>query len=371
MPNRFSVTYRITADSDQIGPLAAALAIEQSVETPLEVANRYAYVREHMVGEVRNLLQRDETEWDVELGIPIASAAADPAQLLNVVFGNASLFPNVELVGMDLPPELLSSYRGPRFGIEGVRRLANAPHRPLTCSALKPIGLPADRMADLCYAFAAGGMDVVKDDHYLADHSFCPFEDRVRACVAAIERAADKTGKRTLYAPNLSGTPSRVRSQAEFAAEAGAGALMVAPMLLGFPSVHEILDDVRLPVLAHPSFSGALRIAPEIMIGRLFRLFGADVVIFANYGGRFSYSKEACLAVADHARAPWAAVEPAMPAPAGGMRTGRVKELVDVFGADVMLLIGGSLLEAGPLLRDRTRDFLAAVNVSLEERTDE
>ena len=50
-----------------------------------------------------------------------------------------------------------------------------------------------------------------------------------------------------------------------------------------------------------------------------------------------------------------------MPVPAGGMKLERVDELVDFYGPDTMLLIGGDLLIAGERLVERGREFAAKV----------
>ena len=119
--------------------------------------------------------------------------------------------------------------------------------------------------------------------------------------------------------------------------------------------------DLDFPVMAHPAFAGAGRIAPPLMLGKLFRLLGADATIFPNHGGRFGYSRETCAAIADAAREPWQALRPVLPVPAGGMTVERVDEIRTAYGDDCMLLIGGGLLTAGEKLLDRAREFVAAV----------
>jgi len=56
-----------------------------------------------------------------------------------------------------------------------------------------------------------------------------------------------------------------------------------------------------------------------------------------------------------------AGLAPCVPVPAGGMTTDRVREMLDFYGADVMLLIGGALLEAGEHLSEATAAFVAEV----------
>jgi ribulose-bisphosphate carboxylase large chain len=116
--------------------------------------------------------------------------------------------------------------------------------------------------------------------------------------------------------------------------------------------------------MAHPALAGCGKLAPPLLIGTLFRLFGADAVIFPNHGGRFAYPAALCHAIAAAARAPWpsGAIKPALPVPAGGMSVERVGEIVREYGADTVLLIGGSLLIARERLAERSRAFVQAVH---------
>jgi ribulose-bisphosphate carboxylase large chain len=97
------------------------------------------------------------------------------------------------------------------------------------------------------------------------------------------------------------------------------------------------------------------------LLGKLFRLLGADAVIFPNHGGRFGYSEAVCRALARAARDEWHGLEPCLPVPAGGMSTARVREMLDFYGIGVMLLIGGALLEARARLPEAAAAFAAEV----------
>ena len=113
--------------------------------------------------------------------------------------------------------------------------------------------------------------------------------------------------------------------------------------------------------MAHPTMAGAARIAPPLLIGKLFRLLGADAVIFPNHGGRFGYSPETCRRLAQAALQDWDGLPASVPVPAGGMTPERVPEMLDFYGADIMLLIGGGLLAARERLTEETAAFVAAV----------
>ena len=97
------------------------------------------------------------------------------------------------------------------------------------------------------------------------------------------------------------------------------------------------------------------------MFGKLFRMLGADAVIFPNHGGRFGYSPETCRRLGSTALQDWHGLRPCVPVPAGGMTRDRVPEMLDFYGVDIMLLIGGALLEAGAQLVDATSAFVTEV----------
>lgn len=355
------VDYRVRSTPAEIEGRAEALLLEQTVELPRTCLTS-AFVREQIVGRLAACRPDGEGAYVVTLAQPERTAGSDPAQLLNVLFGNSSLQPEIELVDVRLPADLAARLGGPRFGTEGLRALTGVRDRAFTATALKPMGLSASELGRLCHAFALGGIDVVKDDHGLADHAFCGFEERVRACLAATASAAETTGRRTLYVPNLIGGPAEVRRQAALARRLGVGAVMVSPMLVGLPFLAELVRDLGMPVLAHPAFAGAQRMSPLALLGRLFPLYGADAVIYPNAGGRFSYSQETCDALVGALRSPGAAIRPVLPVPAGGMKTENVPAVLKRLGPDVMLLVGGSLLSpsAVPLV-ERCRQFAGAV----------
>ncbi|MSR13685.1 MAG: ribulose 1,5-bisphosphate carboxylase [Gammaproteobacteria bacterium] len=360
----FSAIYHVTSNPAEIDARAAALALEQSVEMPA-TAICSDYVRQHTLGQVAQVAALDAQRFRVVLTLQVATTGAEPGQLMNMLFGNCSLQEDVQLVDVDFPAALLREFPGPRFGIAGIRRLLEVPERALTCTALKPQGLSPSELAALCVTFARAGIDVIKDDHGIADQAYAPFAARVRACQRGLNQVARDTGQRACYAPSLSGGPRQLREQLDIVANEGVGMVLVAPMIMGLPVFHELVrEHFQVPVLAHPALSGALRIAPPLFYGKLFRLFGADAVIFPNFGGRFSFSRETCHALVHAARMSWGDCASALPVPAGGMSVERVPEMIEAYGLDTMLLIGGGLLSAGDALARRCQEFVTAVAVA-------
>lgn len=364
MTSRLTALYHVqSGGSSAIEARAQAIAVEQSVEMPLEAIDEPAVLAE-IVGQVEAIAELQPGLYEVRIGLALATVQdsegqADAGQLLNMLFGNTSLQTDVVLRDVDLPVGL---FAGPRHGVAGLRARAHAARRALTCSALKPQGLPAARLAALAERFARGGVDYLKDDHGLADQRYSPFADRVRACADGVRRANAATGHATQYAPSLAGNLDQLRAQVALAREAGVTTVIVAPMIAGPSNIQALVrDNPDFAFMAHPTLGGAARIAPELLIGKLFPLLGADAVIFPTYGGRFGYSPRTCRDLAANATFPPAPLLAALPVPAGGMSLARVSEKLDFYGPDTMLLIGGNLLLARDRLTEETTAFTRAV----------
>jgi ribulose-bisphosphate carboxylase large chain len=337
--------YRVRAAADGIEARARAIAVEQSVEMPVAAIRDSAILAE-IVGEVARIADRGDGWFEVDVALASATVGDDAGQLLNMLFGNTSLHEDVVLQDFSLPDDLRARFAGPGQGLEGLRRRARAPLRALTCAALKPQGLSARALAELAFEFARGGVDFIKDDHGLADQAYSPFAERAAACAGAARRAAAIAGGQTRYAPSLSGHFGQMQRQIEIARGEGIDVVIIAPMIAGVSTLQALSRaHPDIAFLAHPSMAGAARVSPVAM-ARLFRLSGADAVIFPNHGGRFGYSPATCRALAGASRDPWGGMRASVPTPAGGMTPERVPEMLDFYGADTILLIGGALLAA-------------------------
>ncbi|MGD9538679.1 MAG: RuBisCO large subunit C-terminal-like domain-containing protein [Alphaproteobacteria bacterium] len=355
---RLVATYTVRSDARSIEARAGMIALEQSVELPLEVVDD-ARVKDEIVGRIEAIEDRGGGLFRVRIALAASTTGYEAGQLFNMLFGNTSIHDDVTLEDAALPGDLIAAFGGPRQGLAGLRRRAGAGQRALTCAALKPQGLPTAALAGIAGRLAAGGVDFIKDDHGLADQAYSPFAERVAACAAAVREANRAGGGRTSYLPSLSGDLDRLRQQVGLARDEGLDAVLVAPMVLGLPAFHALVrDNPEIAFMAHPAMAGASRIAPPLLLGRLFRLLGADATVFPNHGGRFGYTEETCRRLAEAARGAWAGLAPCAPVPAGGMALARVPEMLDFYGPDTIFLIGGNLLAARERLTEETRAFV-------------
>lgn len=354
---RIVVTY---AAAGATRALADAIRVEQTIEFPFDVAP--TWIQEEVVGHVEDL-----TGDRIVVSYDPRTANGDLLQLLNLLWGNVSLFPGVRIVDVDLPASVTGWFRGPRFGVAGLRRMFDAPERPLVTTALKPMGCTPAQLAADAAVLATAGFDLIKDDHGLANQPWAPWRERVTRVAAAVQDAAHAAGTRSVYMPALNVPADRLFDAAHEAKAAGAGALLVLPGLVGLDAMRALADDdsLALPIMSHPSFLGShvvstdQGIAHGILLGLLLRLAGADISVFPNHGGRFSFTPQQCLDIRDRAAQPLGAIAPCWPSPGGGMSVERIPEMVDFYGRDVALLIGGALHRGD--LATNARTMVAAV----------
>jgi len=343
---RLRVTYHLACSSRLAVAKARDIAFEQTVELPAdsvppEVAARVA-------GRVESVETLGRGRSSAVISFDPGAVCGDLPQLLNLLFGNISFKSGTLIVDLGWPAELLAALRGPRLGIAGLRELTGARDRPLLCTVLKPLGLSAPQLAQLTYGFARAGVDLIKDDHSLADQTSAPFAERVARCQEAVVLANGETGGNALYFPNVTSNPSEMMERAGAARRAGCRGVLVNALPAGLGAVGAIAATTGLAIMSHPSLAGAFfhadhGIAPEVLLGDLFRVAGSDAVIYPNVGGRFTFSAETCAAINARLRAPLGPVAPAFPAPGGGIDAARVPRWIERYGADTMFLIGGSL----------------------------
>lgn len=361
---RFTVYYRIMGSEQQAYASAQAICLEQSVEFPGELLDA-GVIRDEIVGRIESFEPQDDDAFIAAISYAVEISGFELVQLINVIFGNSSIKPGIRVERLDLPEPIVRHFKGPRFGIAGLRQLLGVPARPLLFTALKPMGLSSAELAELAYRFALGGIDVIKDDHGLSDQGFSPYEERVALCAEAVQRANREMGHRAIYAPNITAPFGQIRRRAELAKAAGAGGVLIAPGLTGFDAMRDIADDdnLALPVFSHPAFQGSYVLSPDsgishrVLFGQLARLAGADATIFPSFGGRFSFSREECESIARAATEPMGGLRPIFPSPAGGLGLASIPESLIVYGRDVMFLIGGGLFRHGPDLTANSRHF--------------
>lgn len=346
--DRLRIVYELSCESEgDAAARARAIAFEQTVELPEACVP--GPLQQAVVGRLEQMQQLVDGRWRASLTYSAEIVGGEVPQLLNLLYGNVSLLPDVRVVEVGWPRSLLSALPGPAFGIPGIRRLLpQAQGRALFCTALKPIGLTSRELAALARRFARGGVDLIKDDHGLADQATAPFAERVARCQQEVRRAAEETGTQSLYLPHLTGPLEQLAARVELLRREGVRGALVSPFVLGLDTLRWLARSSGLVLLAHPTWSGTLfaphhGIAPEVVYGELLRLLGADGVIYVNSGGRFPVAVEVCEAINERLRRPLDGVRAAFPVAGGGVQVESLPRWAARYGPDSIFLVGGSL----------------------------
>jgi len=365
---RFTIVYRVVGDEQMARARAEDICIEQTIEYPADLVPA-GDIRDQIFGRIEFFKPADGRHYEVAISYAIEITGFELPQLLNVIFGNISMKPGIRVERLNLPANLLKAFKGPRFGRGGLRDLLGVQRRCLLSTAVKPMGLSAKQLADMAYQCALGGIDIIKDDHGLANQPFAPFKERVERCAEAVARANQQTGYKSIYVPNVSGPSDQVLERALYAKSVGAGGLMVLPGLSGWDTMRMLADndEIALPIIAHPAFQGSFVLSKDFGIshyalhGQISRLAGADVTVMPNYVGRFSYSREECRSIAEGTAVPMHNIKPNFPAPGGGIGPDSFEDMIEVYGHDVVYLISGNLHRQGPDLIENSRSLRAMV----------
>lgn len=374
MAGRFTVTYRVFASTlAEAKERAAGIALEQTVEIPRDVVPE-GYIEDVILGKVERVVQTEEGIFSAEVSYSPDAVGHELPQLLNVVFGNSSIQKGLKVIGFTPCTEIEERFGGARFGIDGVRRLTGRKSGGFVCPVIKPQGSTSERLAELCYLTAVAGADIIKEDHGLANQHLAPFRQRVILNAAAVSRANTERAEagdeaRALYFPNLGGHGDQIREFAKYARDAGADGVLIIPGLYGFDAINRLAadPDFGLPIMAHPSHLGPYVLSPDtgyshaMMFGTLMRLAGADISIFPNVGGRFGFSKEQCIDIANTCSDPNGHGKSILPSPGGGMTVDRMPEMMQMYGPDCVYLLGGGLLRYGDKIGDAIREMRRAL----------
>ncbi|HTW97813.1 MAG TPA: ribulose-bisphosphate carboxylase large subunit family protein [Acidimicrobiales bacterium] len=390
-------TYRIES---RIGLERAAetLAGEQSSGTFTRVAGETEELQKRHRARVASLAHAGELaepslpgaagEGPVQVGIveidfPLENFGPSIPNLLATVAGN--LFELRELAGcrlldVELPPAFADAYPGPRFGISGTRRLMSAPTGALLGGIVKPsVGLSPEEQAARVLALAEAGADFAKDDELIADPPYSPLAERVRHVMAAVDRAAERTGRKLMYAFNITGDIDELRRRHDLVVEAGGTCVMLCVNLVGLGGVRYVREFAEVPIHGHRALIGALMRHPALGIDfrafqKLARLAGVDHLHTNGMRNKFYETDDEVQASIEAVRTPLFGGYEVLPVLSSQQWAGTAAEAYRrVRTTDLLMIAGGGIFAhpdgPGAGVRSLREAWEAAVaGVPLEER---
>ncbi len=346
-------TYALASDADRpTEDLARIVAMEQSTGTWTKVPERPGSREGDLAAWV---VDADEGHGTARVAFPLeifepANFAGTLSIIAGNLFGLGSLT-KARLLDIDFPAQFTRHHAGPRFGVDGVRRLVGTDHEPRRAHAgtiIKPkVGLDPKGTAAVAKEAALGGLDFIKDDETLTDQAFCPLDERARLVLDALDQAYDETGHRTLYAVNVTAGGAELADRWESVQQYGANCVMIDVLTAGFDALATLRHLVDVPIHVHRAMHGAMTRSPDygidmLALCHLTRLAGGDQLHIGSASGKMEHS-HGLEAMLNALTGPRHGLTTVFPVASGGLHPASVDAEVRAFGADVVVQAGGGV----------------------------
>lgn len=350
---------------------AGGVAAESSIGTWTELTTSKAYV-ERLHATVFEI--KGNAAWiayPIELFEP-----GNMPNILSSVAGNVfglSALKNLRLNDIEFPGRLVKSFKGPKYGIAGVRKLLKVKKRPLVGTIIKPkLGLKTKDHAKVAFETWTGGCDIVKDDENLSSQSFNRFEDRVVKTLEARDAAEEETGAKKIYMVNITAETSEMLRRAEFAERHGSEYAMVDVLTTGWSAL-QTLRDQNFNLVYHAHRAGHAAFTKNTkhginmrVIARAVRLIGLDQLHIGTAVGKMFERKSEVLGNRDVLMEKMHGIKQVLPVASGGLHPGLIPKLMKMFGADFVIQAGGGIHGHPMGTSAGARAMMQAVEASVE-----
>jgi ribulose-bisphosphate carboxylase large chain len=339
MSDRFEADY-ILETALQVDRAAATIAGEQSSGTFMSVPGETEELKARSAARVERIKDLGPVPGPalpgaarpdgphsramVTLSWSLANTGPSLPNILATVAGNLfelNCVAGLRLTDLRFPASLVAASPRPAFGVEGTRDLSGVRGRPLIGTIIKPsIGLTADETAAMVDMLCAAGIDFIKDDELQADGAVCPFDDRVRSVMRVINTHADRTGRKVMYAFNLTGEVDEMRARHDLVMAEGGTCVMVSANSVGLTGMLALRRHARLPIHLHRNGWGYLSRHPSLGFdypawSKLWRLAGADHMHVNGLRNKFCEADASVIASAQSLLSPLAEAYPAVTMP--------------------------------------------------------
>ncbi|MGD9633595.1 MAG: ribulose-bisphosphate carboxylase large subunit family protein [Pirellulales bacterium] len=368
---------RITAEYliETPGSLAAAaesMAGEQSTGTFTRVPGETDELRERFAARVESIEelppisapslpgaaipagQPNFQRGRVRISFPLENMGPNLPAIISTVAGNLfelRYLSGLRLVDLELPAALATTFPGPQFGVEGTRRLTGVYGRPIIGTIVKPsIGLTPRATADLVRTLGEAGIDFVKDDELMANPPHSPLAERVKAVMHVANELADRTGRKVMFAFNISDQLDRMLEHHDTVVAAGGSCVMVSLNSVGFAAVDYLRRRASLPIHGHRNGWGMFTRCPSLGMEftayqKLWRLVGVDHLHVNGLKNKFCESDESVVRSINACLAPLLGGYRVMPVVSSGQWGGQAPETYrQTQTLDLMYLAGGGIL---------------------------
>ncbi|NVM02173.1 MAG: type III ribulose-bisphosphate carboxylase [Candidatus Helarchaeota archaeon] len=326
---------------------AESIAAESSIGTWTDVKTMKDEIKNRLAAKVFKIQNNI-----MHIAYPLEMFESSIPQLLADIAGNIfgiKFVDNLRLLEVKYPSKYIKSFKGPRFGIEGVRKLLKIKERPLVGTIIKPkIGLSADDHARVAYEAWVGGCDFVKDDENLTNQSFNPFKKRVEKTLKSLDGAETKTGEKKNYAPNISAPYNEMIERAEFVKDNGGKCIMIDILTCGFSALQSIGEEnFGMIIHGHRTMHGAITRNEKHgihmnVLAQLSRFCGIDQLHIGTIVGKMSGDREEVLKNVE-ACIYECGLKSSFPVCSGGLYAGHIPALMEILGKNIIIQAGGGV----------------------------
>ena len=288
-------------------------------------------------------------------------------QIMSSIGGNVfgmKAVNNLRLEDIDWPDDIIKSFKGPMFGVKGIRKILKVKKRPLCGTIIKPkLGLNEKEHAKAAFEAWVGGVDIVKDDENLSSMKFNKFSKRIIETLKMRDRAEKETGEKKVYMPNVTAETDKMLQRASFVKEAGGRYMMVDIVTAGWSGLQTLRkanEKLKLVIHAHRSGHATMTRNKKhgismLVISDIARLIGVDQLHIGTVIGKMEGPKEEILHIRDSIEEKiikngshtlsedWKHIKPVFAVCSGGLYAGHVPKLVNMLGNDIIIQAGGGV----------------------------
>ena len=289
----------------------------------------------------------------LRLRFPLDNFGPSLPNLLAAVAGNLFEIKElaaIKLVDLDLPGAFAERYPGPAFGVDGTRRLMSRSEGAMIGTIVKPsIGLSPEDLGELVGELATAGVDFIKDDELQGNGPTAPLAERVRAVMPVLQRHADRTGVKPMYAFNITDDIDRLEANHDLVVAAGGTCVMVCVNLVGLSGLEYLRRRAQVPIHGHRTMFGALSRSEQVGFSfrawqKLVRLSGADHLHTNGISNKFYESDAEVLESIAAVREPLLGLTPTVPVLSSGQWGGLAHATYSaVATTDLLVLAGGGI----------------------------
>jgi ribulose-bisphosphate carboxylase large chain len=357
MEQRIRARYRIDSPLP-VGQAAELIAGEQSTGTFTPIPGETDELRERSAARVESVAATGDGPAEIELSWPLANMGPSLPNLLATVCGNLwelKPFTSIKLLDLELPRAFLDRYCGPQFGVAGTRHLTGVEGRPVIGTIVKPsVGLTPEETAGIVRQLVDGGIDFIKDDELQCDGPHCPFEQRLEAVMAVINGAAQRCGKKVMYAFNITGEIDEMLRRHDQVASLGGTCVMVSLHWVGVTGVAALRRHSAVAIHGHRNGWGLLGRSRDFRVSfvawqKIWRLAGADQIHCNGIANKFWETDQSVIASARACLTPMFDVPgrgcEVMPVMASGQTARQAPATFAALGsADLLFAAGGGIM---------------------------